>query len=148
MLTEKKYFSKIEVWHFTTLRDPPSPRFGKRPHFFRFFFVHPSLIDIIIIIMVIVIIIMFIFISSSSWSLSASLWSLPSWSTSSWSIGQNHDHHHGQPVGMLHSCQLLYSSFLPFTSPHCMLCIACPCFSHISKNCIKMFITKNTTKCQ
>ena len=32
---------KIEVWHFTTLRDPPSPRLGKRPHFFRVFFCAP-----------------------------------------------------------------------------------------------------------
>ena len=33
----KKYFSKIEVWLFTTLRDPPT-QFDKRPHFFRIFF--------------------------------------------------------------------------------------------------------------
>ena len=33
----KRYFSKIEDWHFTTIRDPPPPRFGKRPNFFRFF---------------------------------------------------------------------------------------------------------------
>ena len=37
----KKYFSKIEVWHFTTIRDSPPPQFGKRPDFFRFFFSAP-----------------------------------------------------------------------------------------------------------
>ena len=33
----QKYFSKIEVWLFATLRDPPT-QFGKRPDFWRDFF--------------------------------------------------------------------------------------------------------------
>ena len=39
----KKYFSKIEVWHFTTIRDPPPPSLAKDPIFSGFFFPHPSL---------------------------------------------------------------------------------------------------------
>ena len=34
----KKYFSKIEVWHFTTLRDPPLPPVWQKTTLFPDFF--------------------------------------------------------------------------------------------------------------
>ena len=38
MLTEKNAFANLRFGFLFTLGDPPSPWFGKRPHFFRFFF--------------------------------------------------------------------------------------------------------------